>query len=51
MNVQKAANALNVHANTIYGRLQRIREAVGLEGQRYHDLTELLLAAHCWRPK
>jgi hypothetical protein len=51
MNVQKAANALEVHANTIYGRLQRIREATGLEGQRYHDLTELLLAADCWRPK
>jgi hypothetical protein len=47
MNVQRAARALDVHANTLYARLKRIREVTGLDGQRFHDLTELLLAADC----
>jgi hypothetical protein len=47
MNVQRAARALDVHANTLYARLKRIHEVTGLDGQRYHDLTELLLAADC----
>lgn len=47
MNVQQAARVLAVHANTIYARLQRIAELTGLQGQRYHHLTELLLAADC----
>jgi PucR C-terminal helix-turn-helix domain/GGDEF-like domain len=45
MNVQKAARILRKHANTVYARLERIRELTGLDSQRYHDLTELLLAA------
>lgn len=45
MNVQKAARALGKHPNTVYARLTRIEELTGLDGQRYHDLTELLLAA------
>ena len=47
MNVQQAARQLGKHANTLYMRLERIRDITGREGQRYHDLTELLLAADC----
>jgi hypothetical protein len=47
MNLQKAAAALAVHPNTVYARLERVRELTGLDGQRYHDLTELLLATEC----
>ena len=49
MNVQSAARALLVHPNTIYARMLRINELTGLDGQRYHHLTELLLAADCGR--
>jgi len=47
MNVQKAARMLEVHPNTVYARMQRIKDLTGLDSQRYHDLTELLLAADC----
>lgn len=47
MNVLKAARSLDVHPNTVYSRLQRIEDITGLDGQRYHALTELLLAADC----
>jgi PucR C-terminal helix-turn-helix domain/GGDEF-like domain len=47
MNVQSAARALDVHPNTVYTRLQRINALTGLDAQRFHDLTELLLAADC----
>lgn len=50
MNVLKAARTLDVHPNTIYARLQRIADITGLDGQRYHALTELLLAADCRQP-
>lgn len=49
MNMQSAARSLGRHPNTVYTRLERIREMTGLDGQRYADLTELLLAADCWR--
>lgn len=49
MNVQLAARALALHPNTIYARLQRISDLTGLDGRRYHHLTELLLAADCGR--
>ena len=49
MNILKAARALNVHPNTLYARMERIGTLTGLNGQRYHDLTELLLAADCQR--
>lgn len=49
MNVQLAGRHLGKHANTVYARLERIRALTGLDGQRYRDLTELLLAADCWR--
>ena len=47
MNVLKAARALSVHPNTIYTRLQRIRDLTGLDAQRFDALSELLLAADC----
>jgi hypothetical protein len=49
MNTQKAARNLGKHPNTLYARLEKIREITGLNGQRYGDLTELLLAADCWQ--
>jgi hypothetical protein len=48
LNVQKAARILGRHPNTIYSRMERIKNLTGLDGQRYRDLTELLLAADCW---
>jgi sugar diacid utilization regulator len=49
LNVQEAGRRLGVHANTVYGRLARIRDLVGLDGQKFHDLVEMLLAADCMR--
>jgi sugar diacid utilization regulator len=49
LNVQQSGRQLGVHPNTIYSRLSRIKEISGLDGQRYHDLVELLLAADCWK--
>ncbi len=49
LNIQQAARQLGKHPNTLYARLIRIRELTGLDGQRYGDLTELLLAADCWQ--
>ena len=47
MNVQKAARILGKHPNTVYTRIERINDLTGLDGQRYHDLTELLLGLDC----
>jgi hypothetical protein len=47
MNMQKAARILGKHPNTVYTRIERMRELTGLDGQRYHDLTELLLGLDC----
>ncbi|MGI9420190.1 MAG: PucR family transcriptional regulator [Geminicoccaceae bacterium] len=47
MNIQKASRLLGNHPNTVYNRIERIRDLTGLDGQRYHDLTELLLVADC----
>jgi DNA-binding PucR family transcriptional regulator len=49
LNVQAAARRLGRHPNTVYTRLVRIRDLTERDGQRYHDLNELLLAADCWR--
>ncbi len=49
LNVQKAGRRLEVHPNTVYARLHRIRDVTGLDGQRHHDLVELLLAIECAR--
>ncbi len=49
MNMQKAGRQLGLHPNTVYLRIERIKILTGLDGQRYHHLTELLLAADCWQ--
>ena len=49
MNVQEAARLLGKHANTVYARIDRIKAVTGLDARSYRDLTELLLAADCWR--
>jgi hypothetical protein len=49
LNIQKAGRVLRTHPNTIYARLGRIKELTGLNGQRHHDLVELLLAVDCWQ--
>ena len=49
LNVQAAARDLQVHANTVYARLQRVEDLTGLDARRFHDLTDLLLAADCAR--
>lgn len=47
MNVLKAAARLSIHPNTVYSRMQKIRELTGLDARHYHRLTELLLVADC----
>ena len=47
MNVLRAARHLDVHPNTLYARLQRIKDITGLDGQRFAALNELLLAMEC----
>jgi sugar diacid utilization regulator len=50
LNVQQAARRLALHPNTVYARLERIGTLTGRDCQRYHDLTEVLLAADCRPP-
>lgn len=49
LNMQDAGRRLGRHANTLYARASRIRDITGKDPQRFHDLTELLLAADCWQ--
>ncbi len=42
MNVLKAAARLEMHPNTVYGRLNRIRDVTGLNARSYHALTDLM---------
>lgn len=51
MNVQRAARSLAVHPNTIYARIERIRGLTGMHCQRYHELTDLLLAIEANTPR
>ena len=44
MNILRAARILDVHPNTIYSRMDKIRTLTGLDGQVFQQLTELLLA-------
>jgi sugar diacid utilization regulator len=44
LNMQKAARLLGKHPNTVYARIDRVRELTGLNAQSFHDLNELLLA-------
>jgi len=47
MNLIRTARVLELHPNTLYARMQRIKTVSGLNCQRYHDLTELLLVIEC----
>jgi hypothetical protein len=49
MNIQGAARRLRVHPNTVYARIQRIKDLTGLEALGFHDLSNLLLAIDCAR--
>jgi sugar diacid utilization regulator len=49
LNMQKAARLLGKHPNTVYARIDRVRELTGLNAQSFHDLNELLLAIDCRR--
>jgi len=49
MNVLKAAQALSVHPNTVYARLQRILDISGLEARSFNALTDLLIVCDCNR--
>ena len=45
MNVLKTAKALGIHPNTVYARMQKIRDVSGQDPLSFHGLNELLLAA------
>lgn len=47
MNVLKTAEALSLHPNTIYARMQRITDLTDRNPLTYAALTELLLVADC----
>lgn len=47
MNVLKTAKQLAIHPNTIYARMQRLRNITGLDALRFHELSELLLVLDC----
>src|SRR5450631_664912 len=49
MTVLKAAQALGVHPNTVYARLQRIFDISGLQARSYNALTDLLIVCNCNR--
>jgi sugar diacid utilization regulator len=49
MNVLQAAQALGVHPNTVYARLQRIFDISGLQARSYNALTDLLIVCNCNR--
>ena len=43
MNILKAGTVLSVHPNTIYSRLNKIRDITGFDARRFKSLSELLL--------
>jgi sugar diacid utilization regulator len=47
MNALRAAQRLSIHPNTLYARMQRIRDLAGLDPLSYHALTEMLLSIDC----
>jgi DNA-binding PucR family transcriptional regulator len=51
MNVLQAAKDLDVHPNTIYARLQRLRDVSGLEARSFDALTTLLLVVDARRDR
>jgi sugar diacid utilization regulator len=47
MNVLKTAEALALHPNTIYARMQKINDLTLRNPLSFHALTELLLVTDC----
>jgi hypothetical protein len=47
MNILKAAEALSVHPNTVYARLQRIFDISGLQARSFNALSDLLIVCAC----
>ncbi len=47
MNVLRTAEALAIHPNTIYARMQKIEGITGHSPLKFHSLNELLLATDC----
>jgi sugar diacid utilization regulator len=47
MNVAKTAKALDVHANTVRARFDRIEKVTGLSPATWRGLTEMLFALRC----
>jgi sugar diacid utilization regulator len=50
MNLLKAAARLAVHPNTVYARLNRIRDTTGLNARAFHALCDLLTVAETRNP-
>jgi sugar diacid utilization regulator len=50
MNLLKAAARLAVHPNTVYARLNRIRDITGLNARAFHPLCDLLTVADARQP-
>ena len=51
MNVQKTAEKLDVHANTVYSRMQKIADITHRDPRSYSPLTELLIVADSRRER
>ena len=51
MNVVKTALRLGVHPNTVYARLDRIRDLIGQEPRRFHVLETLLIVSDMVGPR
>jgi sugar diacid utilization regulator len=49
MNILKAAEALGVHANTVYARFQRVHSMSGLQPTSFEALSDLLVVCDCGR--
>lgn len=47
MNILRAADALGIHPNTIYARLQRIFDISGLQARSFNALSDLLIVCDC----
>lgn len=47
MNALKTAKALSLHPNTVYARMQKIKDTTDRDPLTYNALTELLLATDC----
>ena len=46
MSLQKAANKLYVHRNTLTYHIEKIKQRTGLDARRFYDLCRLLEVAN-----